>query len=119
MYKVSTTQHFDAAHFLRGYPGPCQRLHGHRFLVEVIVSGEELNKLGMLIDFKTIKDVLKTHILSKFDHYCLNEIVPFDKVNPTAENLAKYIYDQLKPYIEFLDSVKVYESPDCYAEYRR
>lgn len=113
LFLVSVTQHFDAAHYLRGYDGACANLHGHTWKVQVVFKCHKTNILGMAIDFKDIKKRLK-NILDVFDHQCLNEIKPFDEqMNPTAEMLAYYIHDKLGD----AEYVRVYESPDCYAEY--
>jgi len=120
-YSLTVISHFDAAHYLRDYPGKCYNLHGHRWTVEVAVEGEELNDLGILVDFKDVKRVLKDEVEDYFDHYCLNDLEPFDKVNPTAENLARYIYQSIAVDIDRLgvqlDSVTIWESPECSATY--
>ena len=109
MYYVSTKVHFDAAHHLVGYKGNCGRCHGHRWEVECLVYGDKL-KNGILVDFKDIKKKLNP-ILKKLDHHDLNKVVKF---NPTAENLAKYIFDKMWPLV---CQVKVWESPDSFAAY--
>ena len=117
MYKIAVAKHFDAAHHIIGYQGDCSRQHGHRFSVQVTIEGKELDSKGMLTDFKLVKDILEEKVLDKFDHYDLNEIPPFNEgYNPTAENIAKYIYGKLKGIIG-LSTVRVYESPEAYAEY--
>jgi 6-pyruvoyltetrahydropterin/6-carboxytetrahydropterin synthase len=112
MYIIRVKQHFDAAHYLRGYDGDCARLHGHRWEVELVLKYEKLDDMGMAVDFKTIKQALRD-ILP--DHKCLNEVYTF---NPTAEHLARYLYEELK--LEFdchLQKVNIWESPGCYVEY--
>ncbi len=117
MYRVTTQLHFDSAHYLRGYDGPCSKMHGHRFTVRLYLSGEYLDCNGILVDFKGIKQVAK-EIIDEFDHEILNDHPPFDTINPTAENIAWYFYSQLiNPYSRFIEKVRVYESPDSYAEY--
>lgn len=118
MYRVMATEHFDAAHHLRDYVGKCSQPHGHRWVVQVTVSGRNLGDTGMLIDFGKIKTRLND-ILYDYDHHDLNEVEPFDaKLNPTAENLAKVIYDLFSaPVLYRVEKVRVYESPDCWAEY--
>ncbi len=122
MYSISCSVHFDAAHYLKDYPGKCAEIHGHRWIVGIQISGEELNEIGILIDFNDIKGYL-VEITEKFDHKMINEVKPFDKVNPTAENLAKYIYDEIKAKIskDFpllkIDFVEVLESPQAKAVY--
>ena len=114
MYQVSVEQHFDAAHFLRGYQGKCEALHGHRFRVVVRVKSSGIDEIGMAYDFTVLKQHL-ADILSRFDHTCLNDVPPFDKINPSSENIASTIYDELKlrlvePPVT-LSSVEVWESP--------
>ncbi len=114
MYQISVEQHFDAAHFLRGYHGKCEALHGHRFRVVVKIASSKLNDIGIAYDFVELKQHLGA-ILSRFDHTCLNDVPPFDKVNPSSENLATTIYDELQPKLAgapiSLSCVEVWESP--------
>lgn len=118
MYSICVSGHLDSGHYLRGYQGKCATPHGHRFTYQVTLSGENLNKLGMLIDFVSIKELMKKSIEDLLDHKMLNEIPPFDKVNPTAENLAYFIYGIVYKELKIkLTKVRVYESPDCYSEY--
>jgi 6-pyruvoyltetrahydropterin/6-carboxytetrahydropterin synthase len=118
LYRLTVRDHFDAAHFLRAYPGKCSQLHGHRWVVEVTVKGKDLDELGMLVDFSTVKRSLKD-ILEELDHRLINDLVEFTTLNPTAENLAKYLFDYMrKTFFEVaLDKVRVYETPDAWAEY--
>jgi 6-pyruvoyltetrahydropterin/6-carboxytetrahydropterin synthase len=95
MYELTIKTHFDAAHSLTGYPGECARLHGHTFKVDVVVVSETLNSIGIVYDFKDLKDAVNK-ILNRFDHRHMNEIPPFDKTSPTAENLANYLYHELQ-----------------------
>jgi 6-pyruvoyltetrahydropterin/6-carboxytetrahydropterin synthase len=114
MYEVSVEQDFDAAHFLRGYQGKCEALHGHRFRVVVKVKSSGLDNLGIVYDFTDLRQHLGT-ILARFDHTCLNDAPPFDKVNPSSENIATTIYDELQPKLAgapvSISSVAVWESP--------
>lgn len=119
MYKVSVEQHFDAAHYLRDYHGKCENLHGHRFKVVVTLKAEKLNEIGLAYDFAELKCHMG-EILAQFDHTCLNDVSPFDKLNPSSENIAAAIYDQLKPRFSgevTLDSVEVWESPQSCVTY--
>jgi 2-amino-4-hydroxy-6-hydroxymethyldihydropteridine diphosphokinase/queuosine biosynthesis protein QueD len=120
MYTISVERDFDAAHYLREYGGKCENLHGHRFRVIVSVSGTRLNKIGIVFDFTELKKLLDP-VLAKLDHKCLNEVAPFDKINPSSENLARTIYDWLKPNLPDkgvkLSSVEVWESPQSRAVY--
>ena len=121
MYKISIEQHFDAAHALRGYKGKCEALHGHRFRVVVRVKATQLDDIGLAYDFTELKRKLNA-ILDRFDHTCLNDVPPFDKLNPSSENIASTVYEEMKTALKeapvTLDSVEVWESPDSGVEYR-
>ncbi len=95
MYEISVEKHFEAAHYLRGYQGKCENVHGHRYRIVVKVRADKLNDIGLAYDFTDLKRHLNG-ILERFDHTCLNDIVPFDKINPSAENIAVTIYKELK-----------------------
>jgi 6-pyruvoyltetrahydropterin/6-carboxytetrahydropterin synthase len=95
MYEISVEKHFEAAHYLRGYQGKCENVHGHRYRIVVKVTADKLNDIGLAYDFTDLKRHLNA-ILERFDHTCLNDIVPFDKINPSAENIAVTIYNELK-----------------------
>ena len=120
MYEISIEQHFDAAHFLRGYQGKCDALHGHRFRVVVKIKSSVVNDIGIAYDFVELKQHLKD-ILAKFDHTCLNDVPPFDKINPSSENIASTIYNELQPKLAeapvSLSTVEVWESPQTGASY--
>jgi len=91
-YNLKIVTDFASAHTLRDYPGACSRMHGHNWKVEVEVLATALDKVGMGIDFKEIKKATK-QVTAELDHRYLNEIKPFDEINPTAENIAAYIYN--------------------------
>ena len=114
MYEISVEKHFDAAHFLRGYKGKCEALHGHRFGVVAKVSASGLDNIGIAYDFAELKQHL-ADVISRFDHTCLNDVPPFDKINPSSENIAANIYDGLKGKLTgtpvSVSSVEVWESP--------
>ena len=120
MYKISVEQHFDAAHALRGYKGKCEVLHGHRFRIVVRVSTSQLDDIGLAYDFTQLKEKLKA-ILERFDHTTLNNIPPFDKINPSSENIASTLHNQLKTALKQtpvkLEVVEVWESPESGVEY--
>ena len=121
MYEISVRAAFEAAHFINGYNGKCSRLHGHNWIVEAVIRGENLDELGMLIDFKILKAELNK-ILDDFDHRFLNELETFATENPTAENLARKIFRRLSTSEIFsastkLHAVKVYESPNSCVTY--
>ena len=90
-YNLKIVTDFASAHTLRDYPGACSRLHGHNWKVEVEVMASSLDKVGMGVDFKEIKKATK-QVTAELDHRYINEIKPFDEINPTAENIAAYIY---------------------------
>ena len=107
------------------YPGKCDRLHGHNWVVEAAFRGTQLDDLGMLIDFKIAKKVL-ADLLDEFDHYYLNDFPPFNAgVNPTAENLARIIYERLEARAEVqaspaeLTALTVWESPKSSVTYTK
>ncbi len=112
MYKIKIEGDFSSAHNLIGYKGKCEALHGHNWKVGVTVAKEELDRIGMLLDFKYLKMKLNT-VLDKLDHKYLNKIPYFKKVNPTSENIAKYIYLQLKVKVPALESVTVWEPAEA------
>ncbi|HVN67225.1 MAG TPA: 6-carboxytetrahydropterin synthase QueD [Candidatus Sulfotelmatobacter sp.] len=116
MFELMVEDSFDAAHALRGYEGACENLHGHTWKVQVFLKGNRLNKLGLLEDFKTIKRRL-TAILENFDHKLLNDVPPFNKKNPTSENLAETIYRLMQKSCKDLAKVTVWESPTTNATY--
>lgn len=107
MFEIEVSAAFEAAHLIRGYEGKCSRLHGHNWTVAAIVHGEELDKLGMLVDFKILKAELKK-ILDDFDHRFLNELETFATENPTAENIARTIFKRLVASGLFGGSTKLY-----------
>jgi 6-pyruvoyltetrahydropterin/6-carboxytetrahydropterin synthase len=121
MYEVTVEQHFDAAHFLRGYGGKCETLHGHRFRVVATLDFEKLNDIGLAYDFVEIKKHLKD-VVARFDHTPLNDTPPFDAINPSSENIARTIYDELRTRLgedaRALRSVEVWESPETRVTYR-
>lgn len=90
-YTLKIVTDFASAHTLRNYPGACSRMHGHNWKTEVEVVATALDDVGMGIDFKAIKKATR-QVTDELDHRYLNEIVPFDEINPTAENIAAYIY---------------------------
>lgn len=118
MYALGVRSHFDAAHHIRDYVGKCSREHGHRWSVELVVEGSSLDGLGMLVDFKNVKDVLEHVIELHLDHYQLNDSL--GEPNLTAEFLARWLFGQMKARVVGgvrVASVTVWESPDCRAIY--
>lgn len=119
MYEVSIFLEFSAAHQLRNYRGRCENLHGHNWKVEVSIHTKELDKIGMVIDFKKLKDKTRM-VLDRLDHIYLNELPYFKKNNPTSENIARYIYDKLSQGLRFNGQglrVKVWETDTSCASY--
>lgn len=116
MYSIKVETNFSAAHNLRGYKGNCDELHGHNWKVEAVVSKNKLDKPGMVLDFRFLKDRLNK-VIEKLDHKYLNELSYFKKVNPTSENIAKYIYDRMRLEVPAIESVTVWESENSSATY--
>ncbi|MBT3346992.1 MAG: 6-carboxytetrahydropterin synthase QueD [Thiotrichales bacterium] len=102
-FKLQVVSDFAAAHSLRDYPGDCQKLHGHNWKVEVEVVASELDDLGMAVDFKKIKQITK-EATDRLDHSYLNELDPFNRINPTAENIARTLFKDIG---KKLDSAKI------------
>jgi 6-pyruvoyltetrahydropterin/6-carboxytetrahydropterin synthase len=104
-YTLKILTDFASAHTLRDYPGACARMHGHNWKVELEVVASTLNDIGIAIDFKQMKKATN-EVCDRLDHRYLNDIAPFDKINPTAENIAAYLYGEIGRLINS-DSVKV------------
>jgi 6-pyruvoyltetrahydropterin/6-carboxytetrahydropterin synthase len=122
MFRLQVKTHFDAAHYLLGYQGKCANLHGHRWDVELVVEGKQLNAGNMLVDFSKIKKELNGYLDHQFDHKCLNESL--NESNPTAEWIAKKVFETMDPIVEKISEKKthlcrvtVWESPDCCVKY--
>lgn len=111
-YELMIETHFSAAHQLRGYPGDCARLHGHNWHVKLYVECETLDELGLGIDYKVMKQELKA-ALEPWDHYNLNDIAPFDVINPSSENVARLLYEEMS---RRLDDERVRVSRICISE---
>ncbi|MHC4887414.1 MAG: 6-carboxytetrahydropterin synthase QueD [Planctomycetota bacterium] len=119
MYELTVETDFAAAHRLVGYEGLCENLHGHNWKVDVTVKSPTLNDLGMVIDFKDLKAMVG-EIMEGFDHKYLNDIAPFDEINPTTENLSRVIAEVLQsklPEPVRVHSIRVWESPRASATY--
>jgi len=99
MYELSVRTHFSAAHHLQGYKGKCAEQHGHNWQVEVFVAGEKLNSTGILIDFRLLKDMVR-ELLGRLDHSDLNRMKAFKNMNPTSENIARFLYDEISAKIK-------------------
>jgi 6-pyruvoyltetrahydropterin/6-carboxytetrahydropterin synthase len=121
MFVVTVQAHYDSAHFLRNYKGKCERLHGHRYVVEVALASNELDAAGIAFDFVDVKKHLR-ELADYLDHNNLNDLPPFIELEPSAENQAKWFYDELKrrlprPMAEATVYVKVWETPTQWAMY--
>jgi 6-pyruvoyltetrahydropterin/6-carboxytetrahydropterin synthase len=104
-YTLKILADFASAHTLRNYPGDCSRMHGHNWKLEVEVKATALNEHEMGMDFKTIKNATR-ELAKTLDHRYLNDIPPFDTINPTAENIAQYFYQNLSQTLN-IDSAKI------------
>jgi len=120
IFEVYIETHFSAAHALRGYPGDCARLHGHNWIIQVYVRCRELDDIGIGIDFRVIKENVKD-VLQGLDQFNMNELPAFQEDNPTSENIAKYLYRELRKRIDSdkvkVSKVKVSETPNAGAFY--
>lgn len=123
MYEVTVEDSFAAGHYLREYKGKCENPHGHNYKVRVTLSGRELDRAGLLLDFKDLKDVMK-HVIERLDHQMLNDIDPFNTLNPSAENLSKYFYDETNTRLKqktngrvFVKDVTIWETDTTTARY--
>lgn len=120
MYEITIVTDFSSAHSLRDYKGKCEALHGHNWKVEVSVEALALDSIGIAMDFKVLKDKTRA-FLEYLDHRHINEIPPFDRINPSAENLARFIFERLSERINSdgvkVSKVKVWESDDSCATY--
>lgn len=119
MFVVTVQAHYDSAHYLRNYKGKCERMHGHRYTVEVALAAEELDRAGIAFDFVDVKRELRA-IADYLDHENLNELPPFDRIEPSAEEQARWIYQELKRKLpEKMAAgvlyVKVWETPTQWA----
>ena len=121
MFEIAVEMDFDAAHSLRGYKGKCEALHGHRFKVVATVKGNKLDETGLAYDFTLLKKNLG-EIIGKYDHINLNDVSPFNRINPSSENIAVTVYDELKKKLTAapvsLASIEVWESPHSRVTYR-
>lgn len=113
MYDIFVKTHFSSGHHLRDYPGDCEFPHGHNWHVTVTVRASELDRLGMGIDFKVLKKQVN-QVVDELDHKNLNDLTPFATINPSSENIARYLFDRLHPLLindrYHLYSVSVYET---------
>ncbi len=110
--EISATFKLAASHFLPNYRGECEKMHGHNYKIIVTIEGE-IKEDGMVMDFKELKKIVKTHAIDKLDHTHLNDTLE----NPSAENIAVWIWEKLKPELPGLKNVKIFETDDYYCSY--
>ena len=121
-FEVMIERNFSSAHQLRGYKGKCENLHGHNYKIEIYARGQELNNIGLLVDFGELKEAAD-EVVRYLDHRNINELAPFDaELNPSAENLARYILERVASRVGD-DRVQVYkvrcfETPTSVATYQ-
>lgn len=121
MYELMVELGFSSAHQLRGYKGKCENIHGHNWRVQVYVTSNRLNDIGIAIDFHELKKITND-VLNQLDHKELNKIFPFTEINPSSENIARWIYESIKKRISeyehvSLSAVTVWESDNASATY--
>jgi len=123
MFEVTVEDSFAAGHYLRNYKGKCENPHGHNYKVRVTLAGKELDKAGLLLDFKELREVMKD-VIDRLDHQMINDLEPFTALNPSAENLAKYFYDEANLKLDQVSrgrvrvkNVTVYETDTTTATY--
>jgi 6-pyruvoyltetrahydropterin/6-carboxytetrahydropterin synthase len=122
MFEVSVEQTFAAGHALRNYKGKCENVHGHNYRVRVTIAGEQLDAAGLLVDFVDVKRLMGGAI-EYLDHRFINDLPPFDELNPSAENIAKYFYDRVNAGMKDdapvkISEVRVWETDTSSAVYR-
>jgi 6-pyruvoyltetrahydropterin/6-carboxytetrahydropterin synthase len=122
MFQVSVEEMFSAGHALRGYQGKCENPHGHNYRVQVTLEGPQLDPIGLLIDFTQLKHVVRD-IIKRLDHQFINDLEPFTTVNPSAENLAKYFFEEITSQLQGLPAeaqikdVVIWETDTAMAKY--
>ena len=116
MFEIKVKTDFSAAHNLKNYHGKCEHLHGHNWIVEAVFAYKELDKNGLAVDFRIAKKILKS-VTDKLDHSYLNKSAVVKKINPTSENIAKLIYDNVKKRNKNIRSIAVWENDKSCAVY--
>ena len=121
MFVVSVQAHYDSAHYLRNYHGKCERLHGHRYVVELALATTELDKAGIAFDFVIVKRFLR-QLADYLDHENLNDLEPFTEIDPSAENQARWFWEELKRGFPAdigaaMLYTRVWETPTQWAQY--
>ncbi len=118
-YEISTEVTFSAAHYIKGYPGDCSKLHGHNWAVRAFVRCEKRNPSGITCDFRKLKGILE-EVVFPLDHSVLNDVEGFEDLNPTAETIAEWIYERMRMKLEpelKLARIEVWESSKNFAAY--
>jgi 6-pyruvoyltetrahydropterin/6-carboxytetrahydropterin synthase len=123
MFEVSVEDTFSSGHALRGYRGKCENPHGHNYKVQITLHGDRLDNIGLLFDFKDLK-LAMSEIIDRLDHKFINDLEPFTELNPSAENMAKYFYEEIRHLLKErtdervkLKLVKVWETDTTTATY--
>ncbi len=122
MFEIAVEETFAAGHSLRNYHGKCEKVHGHNYKVQVVLTGDRLNEAGLLMDFSDVRSRLRA-LIERLDHQFLNDLPPFDLINPSAENMAKYFFDELSTSLPAergvkLCYVRIWETDTASATYR-
>jgi 6-pyruvoyltetrahydropterin/6-carboxytetrahydropterin synthase len=122
MFEVTIEESFAAGHALRHYRGKCENVHGHNYRCQLTLEGEQLDSIGLLVDFVELKKVVHA-VLDRMDHQWLNDFPPFDALNPSAENIAKYIFDEVAEGFKGragvrVGAVRLWETDTACATYR-
>jgi len=123
MFEVTVEAGFSSGHYLRNYKGKCENPHGHNYRVFVTLIGKELDEAGLLLDFKLLKQVMRP-VVDRLDHQMINDLEPFTVVNPSAENLARYFYEETAKQLDEMTAGRVqikdctlYETDTSFARY--
>ena len=123
MFEVTVEAGFSSGHYLRNYRGKCENPHGHNYRVFVTLIGKELDEAGLLLDFKLLKQVMRP-VVERLDHQMINDLDPFTVVNPSAENLARYFYEETAKQLQEMTGGRVrikdctlYETDTSFARY--
>jgi len=106
MYELTVEREFSSGHYLRNYQGRCENPHGHNYKVKITLIGSELDQAGLLLDFKLLKQVMRP-VIDRIDHQMLNDLEPFKTVNPSAENIARYFYQETSQQLSDMTSGRV------------
>ena len=122
MFEVSVEQTFAAGHALRNYKGKCENVHGHNYRVRITMQGDQLDSTGLLVDFLDVKQLIGG-VVDYLDHNFINDLPPFDQLNPSAENIAKYFYDRVSGGLKSevpvqVAEVRIWETDTSSAVYR-